>query len=236
MRKNVAAPQSDYSLGTRPDGATLPSGETETPLNPLVTRKEETRRRIVETAARLFLEKGVDRVGVDEIMRESGLTHGGFYVYFPSKEALITEACTAALEETTHQWEDLSKKLDSDELWDEFLDTYLAGDLTSANNPACPAAILGADIARRQDTVQATYVAQMKSLIAKLAERSGGDRAHAILSFAALVGATGLAASLGQDKALAAEILNVTRDELLKCRPKPRRRAASPAASAAKAV
>jgi len=205
-------------------------------LNPLVARKEETRRRIVDTAARLFLEKGVDRVGVDEIMRESGLTHGGFYIYFPSKESLITEACTAALEETTHQWEALSEKIDSDELWGEFLETYLAGDLTSANNPACPAAILGADIARRQDTVQATYVAQMKGLIDKIAARSGTDRSHAILSFAALIGATSLAAQLGQDKVLAAEILNATRDELLKCRPKPRRRAAAGGARPAKAV
>jgi len=48
---------------------------------------------------------------------------------------------------------------------------------------------------------------------------SGADRSHAILSFAALVGATALAAQVGQDKALAAEILNATRDELLRCRP-----------------
>lgn len=188
-------------------------------MNPLLTRKEETRRRIVDTAARLFMEKGVDRVGVDEIMRECGLTHGGFYVYFANKEALITEACTAALEETAHQWEDLAHKLADDELWANFLDTYMAGDLTSANNPACPAAILGADIARRQDVVQNTYVAQLKQLIGSIAQEAGSDRGHAILSFAALVGATSLAASVGQDKAFAAEILTTTRNELLKCRP-----------------
>ncbi len=49
--------------------------------------REETRARIVETASRLFQEKGVDRVGVDEIMRESGLTHGGFYVHFKNRAA-----------------------------------------------------------------------------------------------------------------------------------------------------
>ena len=190
-------------------------------MNPLVSRKEETRRRIVDTAARLFLEKGVDRVGVDEIMRECGLTHGGFYVYFPSKEVLIGEACTAALDETAHQWESLARNLSDDAMWESFLATYLAGDLTSANNPACPAAILGADVARRQDTIQASYIARLKALINTIAEEAGSDRAQAIVTFVALVGATSLAAQVGQDKELAAELLNTTREAILKCRSEP---------------
>lgn len=186
-------------------------------MNPLVSRKEETRRRIVDTAARLFLEKGVDRVGVDEIMRECGLTHGGFYVYFPSKETLISEACTAALDETADQWESLVKGLADDAVWDSFLSSYLAGDLTSTVNPACPAAILGADVARRQDTIQAGYVARLKALINTIADDEG-DRSEAIVTIAALVGATSLAAQVGKDKELAAEILNTTRQVLLSCR------------------
>src|SRR3954466_4485554 len=91
------------AFGRRTEAARRWKNRQETPLNPLVSRKEETRRRIVDTAARLFLEKGVDRVGVDEIMRECGLTHGGFYGYFPSKDVLISEACPAALDETAHQ-------------------------------------------------------------------------------------------------------------------------------------
>ena len=185
---------------------------------PMISRKEETRRRIVDTAARLFLEKGVDRVGVDEIMRECGLTHGGFYGYFPSKDVLISEACTAALDETAHQWESLARNLADDAVWDSFLATYLAGDMASANNPACPAAILGADVARRQDTIQAGYVARLKALINTIAEEAGSDRPTAIVTFVALVGATSLAAQVGKDKELAAELLNTTRDVLLSCR------------------
>ncbi len=188
-------------------------------MNPLLGRKEETRRRIVDTAARLFLEKGVDRVGVDEIMRACGLTHGGFYGYFPSKEALFSEACTAALQEAGGQWEELARNLGDDAAWEAFLSDYLAGDLTSANNPACPAAILGADVARRPESVEASYLALVRQLIDKVADECGADRKHAILTVAALVGATALAAQLGQDKALAAEILDTTREELLKCRP-----------------
>lgn len=191
-------------------------------MSTVVSRKDETRHRIVETAARLFMEKGVDRVGVDEIMRECGLTHGGFYAYFPSKEALISDACVQALGETAHQWEGLARKLGDDKAWAKFLDTYLAGDLTSENNPACPAAILGADVARRPGKIQDSYLGHVRSLIDKIAEEAGSDRGHAILSFAALVGATSLAAQVGQDKALAKEILDTTREELMKCRPTPR--------------
>jgi TetR/AcrR family transcriptional repressor of nem operon len=188
-------------------------------LIPLISRKEETRRRIVETAARLFLEKGVDRVGVDEVMRECGLTHGGFYGHFPSKDALISEACTAALQQTGVQWQALARKLGDDKAWKTFLKKYLSGDLTSAENPACPAAILGADVARRQDTIQDEYLVIVRTLIDRIAEEAGSDRSHAILTIAALVGATSLAAQVSQDKALAEEILDTTRDELLKCRP-----------------
>lgn len=185
-------------------------------MNLAVSRKDETRRRIVETAARLFMEKGVDRVGVDEIMRECGLTHGGFYSYFPSKEALFSEACVQALGQTARQWEDLLHKVADDGAWAGFVETYLAGDLTSENNPVCPAAILGADVARRPGAVQDAYVAQLRALIDRIAGMADGDRSFAILVFAALVGATSLAAQVGQDKELAAEILNGTREELKK--------------------
>jgi TetR/AcrR family transcriptional repressor of nem operon len=189
-------------------------------LNSSPYRKEETRRRIVDTAARLFLAKGVDRVGVDEIMRECGLTHGGFYGYFPSKKALISEACTAALQEAFGRWQERARQLGDDMAWADFLTHYLAGDLTSPDNPASPTAILGADVARRRGAIQASYVALIRSLIDKFAEDAGADRPHAILSIAAMVGATSLAAQVGQDKALATEILDVTRDELLKRRPR----------------
>jgi TetR/AcrR family transcriptional repressor of nem operon len=153
-------------------------------------------------------------------MRECGLTHGGFYTHFPSKDVLISEACIAALDEAVDQWQDLARQMSDDKLWAKFLKTYLAGDLVSAgNNPACPAAILGADVARRQDIVQTTYIDRLKGMIDVMTDESGGSRSHAILSFAALIGATSLAAQVGQDKALAKEILSSTRDELLKCRP-----------------
>ena len=65
-----------------------------------VTREKaaENRARIVATASRLFREKGFDGVGLDAIMKEAGLTHGGFYGHFSSKEDLAAEAVAGAVE------------------------------------------------------------------------------------------------------------------------------------------
>jgi len=197
-------------------------------VNHIVTRKEETRRRILEVASRLFLEKGVDGVGVDEIMREAGLTHGGFYVHFPSKEALIAEACLCALDKTTSDWEGIAGKLEDDAVFDQLLQTYLAGDLVSGS-PTCPMAILGPDVARRGERVQTAYTAKIRHLIDFITRELESDRAQAILTFAALVGATSLAAQVGNDRALAEEILKTTRQELLKCRAAKREKAATKA-------
>lgn len=181
-----------------------------------LTRKEETRRRIVESAVRLFMEKGVDGVGVDEIMRDAGLTHGGFYVHFPSKEALVTEACECALDNASAKWKGIAAKLADPDLFHDFINDKLSG---SADGPACPMALLGPDVSRRSDSVQGAYVAKLKGIIDLITRELGSDRDHAILTLAALVGATSLSAQAGADKALATEILETTRQELLKCRP-----------------
>src|SRR5260370_25681928 len=64
-------------------------------------RKRETRERIVEAAAAAFREHGVDKVGVAEVMRRAGLTHGGFYAHFASKEDLLAETVTHAVAQVT---------------------------------------------------------------------------------------------------------------------------------------
>ena len=61
--------------------------------------KEKTRDQIVDTAARAFREEGVAGVGIGELMGRAGLTHGGFYAHFPSKDALVAEACSRAVDD-----------------------------------------------------------------------------------------------------------------------------------------
>ena len=66
--------------------------KTTTPLN-TINRKETTHKRIVETAARAIRRSGYDGTGVADIMKEAGLTHGGFYAHFSSRDAMLAEAC-----------------------------------------------------------------------------------------------------------------------------------------------
>src|SRR5262245_37831732 len=99
------------------------------------------RERIVEAAARLFRECGFDGVGVDAIMKEAGLTHGGFYGHFGSKDDLAAEAVARALAQGT-------EKLGGDMNLDAFVRAYLSERYCADRGDGCALAALGADMAR----------------------------------------------------------------------------------------
>src|SRR5215471_10539005 len=97
----------------------------------------ENHQRIVDTAARLFREKGFDGVGVDEIMNGAGLTHGGFYGHFGSKEDLAAEAVARALESAAERQ---SRFKDLGDLVSDYLSDWHRADRANG----CPVAALGA--------------------------------------------------------------------------------------------
>lgn len=179
------------------------------------SRKDETRQRIVDTASRLFQERGVDGVGVDEIMRESGLTHGGFYAHFENKEALVEEACIRAFDAKADELSQFISALDDDKAFDAFQKKIVSGDPHDA--PTCPMAMLGPEVARRE-AVQKAYAQRMRRLIKQVAQDLDCEREHAMFVISALVGANVLAAQTSSDATLARQILNGVRDEILRCR------------------
>lgn len=180
------------------------------------SRKEETRERILGAAVRLFQERGVADVGVDEIMRESGLTHGGFYAHFENKEALVAEACIRAVDTKMDELKELVSALDDDRAFKKYTNTFLNGD-PRLDSPACPMAMLGPEVARREP-VQRAYAARIRRLIAHIAKELECTREEAILTLSALVGATVLSAQTSSDGAFARKIITAVRDELLRCR------------------
>ncbi|MFD6966923.1 TetR/AcrR family transcriptional regulator [Streptomyces sp. NPDC059979] len=120
---------------------------------------EENRRRVVETASRLFREQGT-HVSVADLMKAAGLTHGGFYKQFASKEALIDEA-------TTHAFDGLARLRDDafeqhagqrDAAQRALIDTYLSVEHRDNAADGCPAAALAADIAREPEDREAHRV------------------------------------------------------------------------------
>jgi TetR/AcrR family transcriptional repressor of nem operon len=100
---------------------------------------QENRRQVVASAARLFRERGVQGVSVADLMAAAGLTHGGFYKRFASKEALVSEAVAQA-------FDDRAQAADQDPA--HFVDVYLSPAHRDDPGGGCPAAGFGADVAR----------------------------------------------------------------------------------------
>ncbi|MDP3737830.1 MAG: TetR/AcrR family transcriptional regulator [Hyphomonadaceae bacterium] len=184
--------------------------------------REETHARIVETASRLFREKGVDRVGVDEIMRESGLTHGGFYVHFRNKDQLIAEACALAVDERADEWKENLRGLPPEEAFAAFLDGYIE----CAGSGDCPFASLGADVARQGAEVREVYTEKVEELVEFMTEELSCGREEALLALVAVSGAINVA-NASNDPKFSKEIIATTRRNLVRlwvdrCGPKAR--------------
>jgi TetR/AcrR family transcriptional regulator, transcriptional repressor for nem operon len=176
----------------------------------------ENRERIVDTASRLFREKGFDGVGVDAIMRGAGLTHGGFYGHFGSKDDLAAEAVKRALERSLGKQ---SRYTTSTELVSEYLSERHCADRANG----CAVAALGTDIARRHDGVRRGLTEYVRGQLDRLTRllrhgSAGRRRKRAIVTLAGMVGALMLARAV-DDPTLSKEILAAGRDALGEVRP-----------------
>ena len=177
-----------------------------------VTREQaaQNRERIVETAARVFREKGFDGIGVADLMKTAGLTHGGFYGHFASKEALLGEAAGRALDGAGDEWRTRMAAHPDDPLG-AVVRAYLSP--AHRDNPGigCAMSALGADIARAGPAVRDAVTERARAQFALLAQAAPGDsgeerRARAIATYAAMIGAMVLARTVS-DPALSEEIL-----------------------------
>src|SRR5438309_6694837 len=121
-----------------------------------VTREEaaRNRERIVEAAARRFRERGFDGIGVAEVMKEAGLTHGGFYGHFASKEDLMAEACALALTRSRELWSRRAQAAGGEPL-PALAHLYLSTRHRDDPGRGCLVASLGADAARQGEGVRA---------------------------------------------------------------------------------
>ena len=175
----------------------------------------ENRERIVEAASRLFREKGFDGAGVDAIMHAAGLTHGGFYGHFGSKDDLAAEAVTHAVGRST-------EKLGCYATLGDLVAAYLSERHCADRANGCAIAALGADIARQSKGVRhalTTYVRAQLDHFTRLLKSGAAARRrrHAIATLAGMVGALTLARAV-DDPALSKEILDAARDAFAEAR------------------
>src|SRR5689334_7838968 len=142
-------------------------------------RKDETRQRILDAAATLFRRHGIDGVGVDAIMREAGLTHGGFYGHFPSKEALAEEVCASSLARSAEKWSHVAGEVGGREALRELVGAYLDPARVATKGAGCMLPTLGPELARRPGSREGVTLAirQMADALAgcRDGEGSGGS-------------------------------------------------------------
>ncbi|MCX2182698.1 TetR/AcrR family transcriptional regulator [Streptomyces sp. SKN60] len=174
---------------------------------------EENRRRVVETASRLFREQGT-HISVADLMKAAGLTHGGFYKQFASKEALVDEATTYAFAELTRRHEaGLERHAGQpDAARRAFIEAYLSVGHRDNAADGCPVAGLAADIARGTEEREArrVYTEGVREFADWL---TSDDREDGLARLSTLIGALVLSRAT-RDSPLSEEILTAAREAL----------------------
>jgi TetR/AcrR family transcriptional regulator, transcriptional repressor for nem operon len=197
-----------------------------------VSRRQTARNRqsIIDAAARLFRERGVEGVGLNELMREAGFTQGGFYNHFESKEALVAEVMATAMTASgVRLFEMLNRPLEPhhSNRFARQIKYYLSKGHRDDIESGCAVACLAPDARRMGEAAQSRYAQGLQSTLNQLASIVEADltlraseerpRERAIALYAQMVGALVLSRAVrGADRALADEILNAARGDLLR--------------------
>lgn len=181
------------------------------------TRKEETHERIVDVAARAIRRHGYAGVGVAEVMKEAGLTHGGFYAHFGSRDALLVEALERAGRESLATVAEVVQRRAAKGVsaFRALVDTYLADMHLASTETGCPVAALGCEMARQSGPVREASAQRVRRLIAGVrAALPAAPPAAANVVAGTLVGALQLGRALG-DNAEGRAVLSAARKALL---------------------
>ena len=191
---------------------------------PRVSRAEAEhhREQITEASARLFRERGIKGVSVADLMGAAGLTHGGFYGHFESKDALAAVAVAHAFEQSAERWRKrIAAAADDAARRAVLVDKFLTPQSLKHVGLGCPSVSLGGDISREpaQAPIRAAYADGLASLLGMLADVEDGPdaaakRRAALADFATMAGALMLARAT-EGTPLAAEILAAARARLL---------------------
>ncbi|HEX5513380.1 MAG TPA: TetR/AcrR family transcriptional regulator [Gammaproteobacteria bacterium] len=181
---------------------------------------EATRGRIVATAARLFREKGIEGVGIAELMQQAGLTHGGFYKHFASKDALVAEACGHALDEARLGLAKAAGRAPPEKSLEALLANYLSPAHRDHPEQGCAIAALGSEATRGQTPTRqamATGTDKLIELVAAQLKALPPEKARAAAQgiVAAMVGALLLARTTG-DPTQSAALLEDVRTFILR--------------------
>ncbi|MBB5572344.1 MULTISPECIES: TetR/AcrR family transcriptional regulator [Rhizobium] len=176
--------------------------------------KQKTHERIVTLAAKRLREEGLEGIGVADLMKEAGLTVGGFYKHFASRDELVAEAVQVAVESWRRQLEE--KGIDpADISLESYADDYLSTRHRDQRGEGCAYAALTADIARSGEAVRTIATEGIRRNIASMTARmpqpdTAEARRNAIIASCLMTGAVGLA-RIANDDEFSREILEAAR-------------------------
>src|SRR6202163_2359345 len=167
--------------------------------------KEATHDRIVEAAARAIRRSGYNGSGVADIMKDAGLTHGGFYAHFPSREARLAEAADRAGSESVAMMERIAATSPPQRALQAMMQAYLSKAHVEGVETGCPVAALGSEMPRQAPEVRRAATRRIKEMIDVVARQSPdwgqpGAHEHALVTVATMVGALLLARAVDDPK------------------------------------
>src|SRR5437762_3512768 len=167
--------------------------------------KQATHDRIVEAAARAIRRSGYNGTGVADIMKDAGLTHGGFYAHFPSREAMLAEAADRAGSESVATMERIAATSPPGRALKAMLEAYLSKAHVEGVEMGCATAALGSEMPRQAPEVRRAATRRIKEMIDLVARQSpdwGQPGAHerALVSVATMVGALVLARAVDDSR------------------------------------
>jgi TetR/AcrR family transcriptional repressor of nem operon len=181
------------------------------------SRKAETHARIVEAAAKAIRLRGYAGVGVAEVMKDAGLTHGGFYAHFDSRDALLVAALEHAGRDSAARVSEAAARhaLRGHSAFHSLVNAYLADELLKSMDAGCPVAALGSDMPRQSEPVREASMLRVQRLIAAVRKTlPPASQAMASVIAGTLVGTLQLARALG-DNDEGRTVLAATRQALI---------------------
>jgi AcrR family transcriptional regulator len=189
------------------------------------TRKEDTHDQILDVAARALRREGYSGVRVADVMNEAGLTHGGFYAHFPSRDALLVEALVRAGRDSaaalargaeTRRGKGVSE-------FRSLVETYLSDRHLASTETGCPVAALGSDMPRQSLAVREASALRIERLIQLVRDTlPAASRSIAAVITGTMVGTLQLARALG-DNDDGRAVLAAARDALIRQHDRPRK-------------
>jgi len=181
--------------------------------------KLETHERIVKRASVRLREKGAHGIGVADLMKDAGLTHGGFYAHFDSREALVIEAFAHAMDRSTERWRKVGETTPPEQRLATIVDSYLSPGHRDNPGHGCAIPTLGAEIARESPKTRRAFATKLEQMIDVIADQTPdiprkAARQQAAAAIATMMGTLVMARVAGTGE-FSEEILAAGREAVL---------------------